>query len=59
MRLPEGNTSAREKGWSNTRRVRARSSAVLDPEHVRNHLARELGGLMVDCDARWAPWSAM
>jgi hypothetical protein len=44
--------------WSNTRRVRTRSSAVLDPAHVRNHLARELGGLMFGHGTRWVPWSA-
>lgn len=47
------------KGWSNTRRACSRSSAVLDPEHVRNHLARELGGLTFDSAARWAAGSAI
>ena len=29
---------------------RSHSPGVLDPLHVRNHLVRELGSLMVDCD---------
>ena len=44
---------------SNARLACPRSSAVLDPEHVWNHLARELGDLMFDCAPRWSVWSAM
>jgi len=44
--------------WSHTRRARTRSSAVLDPAHVRNHLARELGDLTFGHVTRWVARSA-
>ena len=57
LRRTEGNMGERVR-WATTRRAPTCSSAVLDPEHVRNHSAQELGDLRLGHGARWASWSA-